>query len=223
MQYSKAFDVSPTMSNEELFMAVIQMNNPKRRLNTLIITMIIVVSIVTLGGTAYAAVLLGLIEVTPIVQTPVDGYTNIDDNSELLSVRHEFDGGSGSLELYVSTYNLIESSGKYTLERVALRNARMILLKPKDSSGFFIRKGGVIHLYTQLDLTAEYVGESGKMVQIGYSLDGVLYETYRGKLMGGGETFEITAPCDGEFVVFVINASLDLQNYTELSVMLKDK
>ncbi|MDR0220164.1 MAG: hypothetical protein LBI54_02030 [Lachnospiraceae bacterium] len=161
--------------------------------------------------------------VTPIAQTPTDGYTRLLDNSELKSIQHEFDDEGGWLEFYVTTYSLEGDNGTYTLNDVAFGNAEMVMLEPKDSNGFFLREGETVYLYANLDLTPEYANQDGQTVQIGYSLNDVLYETFRGKLTGDGALFEITAPSDGEFKVFVINSCFDLQNYTELVVMLNKK
>ena len=174
-------------------------------------------------GDEIAAAIRDLFVVTPIAQHPANGYTNFANNSELLLVQHTFDGAGGTLEFHVSTYNLEESNGKYTLNEVTIGNAGLLLLKPKDSNGFFLNEGETIFLFAQLDLTPEYADEDGQTVQIGYSLDGVLHETFKGKLAGGGMTFEITAPSDGEFMIFVINACLELQNYTEVSVTLNSE
>ncbi|MDR2569317.1 MAG: hypothetical protein LBD23_03335 [Oscillospiraceae bacterium] len=223
--YKEVFDFTPVMSNEDLLVAVTQMNRTKRshgRLNVTVITILIAVMFVALCGTAFATDFFGLsTEVRSIAQTPVNDYTNVDDNSELISFWHEFDGERGLLEFYVSTHSLEENNGNYSLKEVAFGNAGMILLKPKDSGGFFLEEGEQINLYALLDITPEYVDESGQSVQIGYYLDGVLYETFRGKLTGGGMVFEITVPRDGEFMVFVINASSSLQNYTELTLTIK--
>ncbi|MDR2569560.1 MAG: hypothetical protein LBD23_04585 [Oscillospiraceae bacterium] len=223
--YKKAFEFTPTMSNEDLLVAVTQMNRTKRRpgrLNVAAITILIAVMFVALCGTAFATDYFGLFtEVRAITQTPVNDYTNVDDNSELISFSHEFDGERGSLEFYVSTHSLEENNGIYSLKEIAFENAGMILLKPKDSGGFFLEEGEQINLYALLEITPKYVDESGQSVQIGYYLDGVLHETFKGKLTGGGMVFEITAPKDGEFMVFIINASTSLQNYTELTLTIK--
>ena len=189
-------------------------------LRPLLITAAVLIVVTATTALAFGDEISQLFMVTPIEQTPVIGYINVDDNSELMPVLHEFDGERGTLEFYVSTYNLEVNNGKYSLREVVLGNARMILLRPNDSNGFFLKEGDAIYLYALLDLTPKHADESGRMVQIGYSLDNVLHETYSGNLTSGGMIFEITAPTDGEFVIFVINTSLDLQNYKELTVML---
>jgi len=219
------------MTNESLFRAIGEVSDDKvaeadaphmvkrnPRPRSLLIAAAVLIAIATTTAFTFGDKILEFFEVMPIAQTPVSGYTNVDNNSELLSVQHEFDGERGSLEFYVSTYDLEESDGNYTLREVALGNARLILLKPKDSNGFFLKEGEVICLYALLDLTPDYADENGQTVQVGYSLDDVLYESFRGTLVGGGMTFEITAPRDGEFVIFLINASLEIQNYTELTI-----
>jgi len=63
LQYEKAFEVTPAMSNNDLLATVTQMSRPKRRprrSNVIVVTTLITVMIVMLCGAAYATDVFGL-------------------------------------------------------------------------------------------------------------------------------------------------------------------
>lgn len=188
-----------------------------------VIIAVIITTIVLSYDGIIATGIWNVFEMSAIAQSPIDGYADISRNGDLLSLQYEFDGERGSVELYVHTINLDEINGKYTLKGVSFGNAEMLLLKPKESDGFYLSKGDKIQLYAHLDITPEYANKNGETVQIGYFLNDVLYETFEGILIGGGMAFDIIAPTNGDFMVFLVNTGLEKQNYTELTITFNDE
>ena len=150
-------------------------------------------------------------------QTPIKGYTDVLDNENYISIRKELDEDN-AWEFKGYIFDIEKVNEKYTLQNIATENGEMILLKPNNSDGFYLKEGEAVSFYVSLNLTPKNADKTGELNQIGCFLNGELYETYTGKVEGGGLTFTIIAPCDGEFMVYIINACAGMQNYAELTV-----
>jgi len=145
----------------------------------------------------------------------IDGYSLASETGEYLAVDWIVDGEVvGMHRGYV--FSLDISGGKHTLSDIAFYNGEMVMIKPLDASGFNLTKGESITVYAELNTSPKYADDNGELTEIGCYVDGELYETYIGKLTQG--TFTITAPCDGEFMVYLKNYCAGVQNYTEISV-----
>jgi len=148
---------------------------------------------------------------------PVKGYALARRDGELMQVKVEADGELiWNLQGYVFSPDKVND--KYTLEKVAYGNGEMILIKPGDADGFALKKGESMTLYALLNTEPKYAGKTGELSQVGCYLNGELYEIFTGNLVSRGAVFTIEAPCDGEFMVYMINFCATLQNYLEISV-----
>jgi len=148
---------------------------------------------------------------------PVKGYALARRDGEFMQVEVKADGELiWNLHGYV--FNPDRVNGKYTIEKVAYGNGEMIMIRPGDADGFSLKQGERMTLYALLNTEPKYAGKAGELSQVGCYHNGELYETFTGNLVSGGAVFTIEAPCDGEFIIYMINFCATLQNYVEISV-----
>jgi hypothetical protein len=185
-----------------------------------IIAVVLVPTALAYGGDIVAAVQSLFGEMAIERQPPIKGYIDVNEmyeRGEYIAVTYEIDGNR-FFERRGFVLDAEWNDGKHTVRKVAMANGEIILIKPKESDGFRLKEGEQISLYALLNLNYKGADKSGELVQIGCYLDGELYEAFSGKLSGGGATFTIRAPCDGEFMLYVINFCAGMQNYAELTV-----
>ena len=147
---------------------------------------------------------------------PVKGYSLARKTGDFMQVSIKVDEETIEHRGYVFSVDSV--NGKNTLQKIAFGNGEMILIKPENTTGFSLKKGETISLFALLNTDAKYADKAGEIAQVGCFLNGDVYETFTGKLPGGGVVFEIEAPCDGEFLIYITNYCAGLQNYAELSV-----
>jgi len=148
---------------------------------------------------------------------PVKGYALARETGEFLAIDWVVDGETiGIHKGYMFGTDITD--GKYTLQNIAFGNGEMILIKPGDTNGFSLKAGENISIYAELNTSPRYADNAGELTEVGYYIDGEVYEAFTGKLASGGVVFSIVAPCDGEFMIFLKNCCAGLQNYAEISV-----
>jgi len=186
----------------------------------MIAAMIAVLSLTTAfayGGEIVAAVHNFVMVIAVPQDSPVKGYSLADKTGEFLAVDWVVDGENiGTHRGYV--FSLDEENGKYTLQNIAFDNGEMVLLKPSGVDGFTLKEGETISLYALLNISPKYTDDVGELVQIGCFHNGEIYESYTGKLTSGGVLYTVEAPCDGEFMIYITNYCVTLQNYTEITI-----
>jgi len=192
----------------------------KRRIgiNTVLIAAILTVFL-SMTAFAYGDKIIGAIQYAfTVPQYPAEGYTMINETGKH-TIIHEVNEIGEILERNGYIFSLDKTDNKYTLKSVSSNNGETIFLKPTDSGGFSLKKGDKISLYAVLNTTQDYVDkETGDLVEVGCFHDDILYKTFFGKLTDKGATFNIEAPCDGEFMIYITNCCAAIESYGELSI-----
>jgi hypothetical protein len=148
---------------------------------------------------------------------PVKGYALAREIGANMPIDWVVDGETiGAFKGYVFSPDTV--GDRRTIQNIAFGNGEMILIKPGDANGFSLKAGESISLYAELNTLPRYADKAGELARVGCYFDDDVYETYSGKLASGGVVFTIVAPCDGEFMIYVINFCAGLQNYAEISV-----
>lgn len=156
---------------------------------------------------------------TPVI-SPEPGFESVAESGgnyvKLLRESENY----GFLESNGYLFSLAERDGDLILKDIYAHNGDAILMTPENSNGFTLQKGEEVGLYISLTASSELNPGHRASVEIGLVTDGIMYETYTGRVNVNGETVAITAPNDGEFKVYIKNVGSDPQYYKELSVTL---
>lgn len=209
---------------------LIMKSSPRKKLNKAAIIIGAIAAIAVIGVSVSAAVDMlpkeqesytippdKIIEVYPIEQQPVDGFTLLKNIGAKLpedSFKIEPEEFFPTLAMYA--VKTTESDGSYSVQGIAYGNGQVIVLE-NNEGGFWFKKGqsGIIKI--SADLSPEYSGKE-ELLEIGYIYDGSLTELYSGRIGDNELSINFEADNTGDYRFYICNDCAGLQNYNYISI-----
>lgn len=150
-----------------------------------------------------------------IPQNPAENYRYLIEIGEQLETWHYFSPEDDTVLAAKCMVAVKNDKAK----KLYYDNGECLVIVDKNGEDFYMAKGDTAEIYIKATYVSDYSSVDGELTSIGYLKNYEAYEFYSGKIGYDGEKITFTAPEDGYYKFYFINACEGFQNYELVHVM----